>query len=89
MLKSKIIRTMYSCPESDKSVKSVVIKKTRHYEKGNLEIHHSDNHSHPDGYCYQPRRHILHGALLRRKNNDKATPKQGAAFFIFRLKELP
>ena len=80
MLKSKIIRIMYSCPKSDKSVKSVVIKNTRHYEKGNLEIHHSDNHSHPYGYRYQSRRHILHGTLLRQKNHDKATPKTGGRF---------
>ena len=31
------------------------------YEEGNLEIHHSDDNRHSDGYCNQPGSHILHG----------------------------
>lgn len=37
------------------------------HEKRNLEIHHSDDSRHPDGYSDHFGRDILHGSRLRRK----------------------
>jgi hypothetical protein len=37
--------------------------KTYSYEKGNLEIRHSDDNRHSDGYRNQPGSNFLHGQI--------------------------
>ncbi len=49
------------------------------HEKRNLEIHHSNDSRHSDGYSDHLGRDILHGSRLRRKQ-----PLQtGEAVFVF------